>query len=416
MFRRLIEDVTKVFNEDAFVNLVIKQNINNINEEERKVYTKILYGVVENKKWLDFLLKPYVTGRRFKPFFKNALRVGIYAISYMNLANHYVVNKIVDVVKKKDFKCSKAINFILRNYSTDNRLENANKELDKLSPLLKECIIYNIDEDILKLIKKDYPNDYHNILKNDEENYNIYRINYLKCENSDVIKYLEENNIEYKIDEETLITKANLIHTKLFDYAFIIPQDASSIKVAKVLNPPLNVDVLDVCAAPGSKSFHLASIMKNTGSITSCDIYEHKTKLIIEEAPRLGITNIKVQVADASNHNYGKKYDYVLCDVPCSGMGTMKHKGDLKLKLTINKVNEIVDLQKKILDNIVKYISDNGTLVYSTCTINKDENERQIRWFTDKYKEFEIIEEISLLPSSFNDGFYICKLIKKSDN
>jgi 16S rRNA (cytosine967-C5)-methyltransferase len=97
-------------------------------------------------------------------------------------------------------------------------------------------------------------------------------------------------------------------------------------------------------------------------------------------------------------------------------MGTMKHKGDLKLKLTINKVNEIVELQKKILDNIVKYISDNGTLVYSTCTINKDENERQIRWFTDKYKEFEIIEEISLLPSSYNDGFYICKLIKKSDN
>ena len=183
MFRKVIEDVTKVFNEDAFVNLVIKQNINNVNEEDRKVYTKIIYGVVENKKWLDFLLKPYVTGRRFKPFFKNALRVGIYAISYMNLANHYIVNKIVDVVKKKDFKCSKAINFILRNYSADNRLETANKELDKLGPLLKECIIYNIDEDILELIKKDYPNDYHNILKNDEENFNIYRINYLKCEN-----------------------------------------------------------------------------------------------------------------------------------------------------------------------------------------------------------------------------------------
>ena len=412
MFRKVIEDVTKVFNEDAFVNLVIKQNINNVNEEDRKVYTKIIYGVVENKKWLDFLLKPYVTGRRFKPFFKNALRVGIYAISYMNLANHYIVNKIVDVVKKKDFKCSKAINFILRNYSADNRLETANKELDKLGPLLKECIIYNIDEDILELIKKDYPNDYHNILKNDEENFNIYRINYLKCENSDVIKYLEENNIEYELDEETLITKANLIHTKLFDNSFIIPQDASSIKVAKVLNPPLNADVLDACAAPGSKSFHLATIMKNTGSITSCDIYEHKVKLIYDEATRLGVTNIKPLVADATTFDYGKQFDYVLCDVPCSGMGTMKHKGDLKLKLTISKVNEIVELQKKILDNIVNYISNNGTLVYSTCTINKNENERQMRWFINKYNDFKIVDEISLLPTSFNDGFYICKLRK----
>ena len=240
----------------------------------------------------------------------------------------------------------------------------------------------------------------------------IYRINYLKCNNQDVIDYLKEFEIEYKIDEETLITKTNLIHTPLFDNAYIIPQDASSIKVAKVLNPKEGKDVLYVCAAPGSKSFHIATLMNNLGSVTSCDIYEHKITLIEEEAKRLGISIIKGMLADATSFDYGKKYEYVLCDAPCSGMGTMKHKGDLKLKLTLQKVNEIVELQKQILDNVSKYVETGGTLVYSTCTINKDENENQMRWFINKYKEFEIVEEISLLPTSYNDGFYICKLKK----
>ncbi len=413
MWRKLIEDVTKVLNEDAYVNLVIKERINSVEEENKKIYTKILYGVVENKKYLDFLLKPYVSGRRFKPFYKNALRIGIYAISFMNIANHHVVNKIVEVVKKKDFKGSKAINFILRNYITDDRFHNANKELEKFKENERECIIYNIDEQILNLIKKDYPKDYREILKSDEENYNIYRINYLKCNDNDIVDYLKNNNISYQKDEEKIITKTNLIHTILFDNAWIVPQDSSSMMVAKIMNPPVGVEILDVCAAPGSKSFHLATILNNTGTITSCDIYEHKVNLIIEEAKRLGITNIKTKVCDACTTDYGKKYSYVLCDVPCSGMGTMKHKGDLKLKLTIEKINNIVKLQKDILNNIKNYIEDNGILVYSTCTINKDENERQIEWFIKKNKEYEKIEEISLLPSSLNDGFYICKLRKK---
>ena len=412
MWKRLIDDVTKVFNEDAFVNLVIKERIDNIKEEEKKLYTKILYGVVENKKWLDFLLKPYVAGRRFKPFYKNALRIGIYAISYLNVPNHYIVNSIVEVVKKKDFKGSKAINFILRNYDLDKREIKAQEEIEKLNTEEKESIIYNIDLEVLRLIKKDYPNDYHNILKNEEENYNIYRINLLKCKIEDVTNYLDKEEIKYEVEEEKLITKSNLIHTVLFSDAWIIPQDSSSMKVAKVMAPKEGAEILDTCAAPGSKSFHLAMLMKNTGSILSCDIYPHKVKLILDEAHRQGITNIKAIVADASNFDYGKSYEYVLCDAPCSGMGTMKHKGDLKLKLTIEKINEIVSLQEKILDNVSKYVMEKGILVYSTCTINKDENEKQIEKFINKHNEFKVIEEISLLPTAMNDGFYICKMKK----
>ena len=413
MWKVLVDDLVKIFNEDAFINLVIKERIDNLKEEEKKLYTKILYGVVENKKWLDYLLKPYTTGKRFKPMYRNSLRAGVYAISYLNLADHFIVNSIVEMIKKKDFKGSKAINSILRNYIKDDRYQKAKEEIKKVKEIEQEAIIYNIDEDLLKLIKNDYPREYYNILKNETEYYNNYRINYLKTSDEEIISYLNNNNIEYEKDNEQIITKANLIKTSIFEDGLILFQDASSCKVAKVVNPIPGSCVLDCCAAPGSKSFHMATIMNNQGTITSCDIYPHKTKLIEDEAKRLGITIINTNVCDGRNYNYDNMYDYVLCDVPCSGMGTMKHKPDVKLRLTIDKINEIVSLQKDILNNVSNYVKVDGTLVYSTCTINKDENERQIEGFLKTHNNFIKVYEESILPTNMNDGFYISKFIRK---
>ena len=412
MWDKLIEDVTEVINNDAFINIVLNKRIGTISENDRKLYTKILYGVVENKKWLDFLLRPYVSGKRVKPNIKNPLRVGVYALSYLNLASHYVVNELVGVVKKKDYNGSKFVNGVFRNYIKEDRFNKACEEIKKIASDERESIIYNIDVDVLKLIKKQYPNDYVDILKPVEETFNIYRINYLKTTDEEVIDYLNKNDIWFEKDEEMIITKVSLIQTTLFEQALIIPQDASSMMVGKVLNPPYNACVLDACSAPGSKSFHLATIMKNTGSITSCDIYPHKLKLIENEALRQGIKNIKTLEADARNFDYGKSYAYVLVDAPCSGMGTMKHKGDLKLRLTINKIKEIDKLQKDILNHIDNYVEPNGILVYSTCTINKSENEEQIRNFLKSHKNYQKVEEKSFLPTDRNDGFYICKLKK----
>lgn len=411
MWRQLIDDLVKIFNEDAFINLIIKERVDSIKEEDKKLYTKLLYGVVENKQWLDFLLKPYVTGKRFKPIYKNTLRVGVYAISYLNLADHHIVNSLVDMIKKKDFKGSKAINSILRSYIKDNRFEAAKKEINKLPN--RESIIYNVDEDILNIIKTDYPNDYYKILNNETDFYNNYRINYLKATDSEVETYLKDNNIEYEKNEEMICSKANLIKSELFINGSIVFQDYSSCKVAKVVDPQPGSFVLDACSAPGSKSFHMAAIMKNQGKITSCDIYEHKTKLIKDEAERLGISIINTFVSDGRIYDYGHEYDYVLCDVPCSGMGTMKHKPDVKLRLNINKVKEIVQLQKDIINNVSKYVKLNGIFVYSTCTINKDENERQIELFLKNHSNFIKLYEECILPTNKNDGFYICKLQRK---
>lgn len=413
MWDKLVEDVTEVINNDGYVNLVLNKRINQIDEENKKLYTKVLYGVVENKKWLDYLLRPYITGKRVKANLKNTLRIGVYVISFLNVANHYIVNELVNITKKKDYNASKFINSVLRNYVKDNRFKEANDSLNKLDINEAESIIYNIDKDVLMLIKKDYPKEYKQILQTESNTYNTYRINFLKGTSSDVISYLENNKIDYELKEEVLITKTSLINTKLFNDALIIPQDYSSIMVAKTLNPLINSKVLDTCAAPGSKSFHLAMLMKNTGSIISCDIYSHKLELIKEEAKREGITCIKTRLLDASNCDYEDTFKYVLVDAPCSGMGTMKHKGDIKLRLSISKLKEIEDLQMRILDNVEKYVESKGILVYSTCTINKGENEAQIQNFLLNHSNYHILEEKMILPTNKNDGFYICKLEKE---
>lgn len=415
MWQRLIIDITEIINKDAFVNLIIKDNINRIKEEEKKLYTKIIYGVVENKKWLDYLLRPYVKNGRFKPNVKNTLRIGAYALSYLNLAKFYVVDSLVNAIKKQDYKASKAINVILRTFIKDCRFDKAKVEIEQLKLEEKESIIYNVEPEILRLIKRDYPSQYHEILQNEEDTYNSYRINFLKTNTQEIIDNLKENLIEYEVLEEAIITKKSLINTKIFKNALIIPQDLSSMEVARVMNPPVNAKVLDACSAPGSKAFHMATIMKNTGCILACDIYEHKLKLIQDEAVRQGITNIKTALYDATNSNYNQTFKYILVDAPCSGMGTMKHKGDLKFRLTLDKIDNIKNIQRQILENVIKYLEYDGILVYSTCTINKDENERQIEQLISNHSDIKKINEKTYLPSSKQDGFYICKLQRKRD-
>ena len=255
------------------------------------------------------------------------------------------------------------------------------------------------------------------VVKNDS-----IRVNTLKTTKEEVIKYFEEHNIPYSISYDTnngLIVYESIIKTDLFKKGKITIQDISSQMVSEVLNPEENCYVLDCCSAPGGKTAHLSSIMNNTGKIFACDIYEHKIKLMNKNFKRLGVENVKTQLIDARKiKDYAKAeaFHYILADVPCSGLGVISHKVDLKYKVDINKINDIVVLQKEILDNTKSLLKKGGYYVYSTCTINKDENERQIARFLEENDDFEKVYERQILPfENHNDGFYICKL-KKKDN
>lgn len=409
MYKRLATDLVKIFNDNAYLSIVLDNAITELklSFNDKKVYTKVLYGVVENKMMIDYNLSPLIKGKRVKPFIKNILRIGVYVIDYLNMKDHFIVNELVKIVKKDDYKSAMFVNGVLRNYQ-----RNEKPKIDHLSEVEKLSLELSLPIELTSLLYKQYKSD---IIKFFESKtvYNTYRINTLKTKVKHVLEVLDKLGVTYNINNVTLSTKESLIDSDLFKEGYIIAQDASSIRVAEVVNPSPGSSVLDACSAPGGKSLHMASIMENKGSITSCDVYEHKLNKINDNAKKLGVSIINTLLADATSFDYKQKFDYCLVDVPCSGLGVINHKPDLKYHISIKDIEEINNLQKKIIRHVKDYVKDGGILVYSTCTINKFENEWLIKDFLNEFKEFKKLEEEIILPNELQDGFYICKMRKE---
>ena len=409
MYKRLATDLVKIFNDNAYLSIVLDNAITELklSFNDKKVYTKVLYGVVENKMMIDYNLSPLIKGKRVKPFIKNILRIGVYVIDYLNMKDHFIVNELVKIVKKDDYKSAMFVNGVLRNYQ-----RNEKPKIDHLSEVEKLSLELSLPIELTSLLYKQYKSDIINFFES-KTVYNTYRINTLKTKVKHVLEVLDNLGVKYNINNVTLSTKESLIDSDLFKEGYIIAQDASSIRVGEVVNPSPGSSVLDACSAPGGKSLHMASIMENKGSITSCDVYEHKLNKINDNAKKLGVSIINTLLADATSFDYKQKFDYCLVDVPCSGLGVINHKPDLKYHISIKDIEEINNLQKKIIRHVKDYVKDGGILVYSTCTINKFENEWLIKDFLNEFKEFKKLEEEIILPNELQDGFYICKMRKE---
>ena len=175
-----------------------------------------------------------------------------------------------------------------------------------------------------------------------------------------------------------------------------------------------NEVVLDSCSAPGTKTIQMAGMMENKGKIIALDIYEHKIKLIKENCKKYHADIIEPMVADSSKITFDFMFDKILADCPCSGLGVIGHKPDLKYRMTVSKIKEIANLSYSILNNVEKYLKVNGTLVFSTCTITKEENEDVLERFLKEHPNYKVIEINKVLGNNeiHQDGFFICKLIK----
>lgn len=412
MYQLARDAITRIINEEAYTNLVVSEVIekHSLTEHERRLFTKIVYGTVEKYLLLDYYLKPYTQGKRLKPYLKNTLRMGVYMLFFMDIANHFVVNELVKIVKKKDYKGSQLVNAIFRSI-----LKDGLKDIKASSYLEELSIKYSYPLSLVEEIYKQYPVDIESILNMDyQSNYNIYRINTLKTTIEDVEKYLQVQQIRYKIDKTTIWVENSLINDVLFKSGKIIAQDSSSQKVGFVADPRVGNRILDACSAPGGKACHMATIMENQGEIVCLDVYDHKIKLIEENAQKQGITIIKPMVCDSREYKTDELFDVIVVDAPCSGLGVMDHKVDLKYRMNVDTMNNLVGLQKEILDNLEQYVKVDGFLVYSTCTINQNENNKQIDEFLKNHTNYEKIYEEQFLPNNLGDGFYICKLQRKA--
>ena len=210
-----------------------------------------------------------------------------------------------------------------------------------------------------------------------------------------------------------LLKEGNIAHTEVFKEGLVTIQDESSQMVARLLNPGEDDVVLDMCGAPGSKTTHLGTLMNNKGLIDVYDFYPHKAKLIEDNAKRLGLSNIHVHTGDSTDLSlFDKQYTKILLDGPCSGLGVLSRKPEIKYHDS-NAMDEIILIQAKLLENAYSLCIKGGNIVYSTCTINKKENEKQIEKFIKKHPDMHVVGERTILPFEYHsDGFYMCLLEK----
>ncbi len=412
--------IEKILYQKGYCNIVINEYIEKFEFtlEEKNLFTKLVLGTVENKITLAYYLEPYLRKKQ-KSWVNSLLLMSIYQLVYLDIPEYAVVNESVSIANMTDRMVGSFVNGVLRNFLRDDI-----RTFDGLEDIKYLSVKYSYPSWLVSYLLKDY--DFDTVTKILEEAQKVHptyiRINTILISKQEVMNKLQEDGIEFTesdLVKNGLIVSKSLIDHPLFLEGKIIIQDLSSQLVSEIVNPLSNQTILDVCSAPGGKTSHLAAIMNNTGRIFACDVHQHKIKLMQKNFKKWKVKNVETELIDArklSKVIKEESFDAVLADLPCSGLGVMGHKVDLKYNITYDSIQEIIDLQKEILDNIYMLVKKGGTLTYSTCTINKLENEQQIKSFLERHPEFTIIEERTILPYEYHtDGFYICKMKRKEN-
>lgn len=417
-----LDALTKILDKKSYSNIVINEFLNKytLGDEDRRLFTNLVYGTLQHLLTIKYYLEPYINEKKTKDWVKYLLYISVYQIVYLDIPAYAIVNEEVNIAKTIDRYSSNFVNGVLRNFLRNDRRDVEEIKNDEVKYL---SVKYSIPEWLICYLLKDY--DYKTIVKILEEDSNVkkdaIRVNTLKIDIDSLKKELDKIGITYteaSLVKDSLILDKPIMNTYLFKKGLVTIQDESSQLVSIISSPKENSNVLDLCAAPGSKTAHLSALMKNTGKIFACDIHEHKLKLMEKSFRRLGVTNVLLQLVDARIvKKYVKKesFDLVLADVPCSGLGVIGHKIDLRYQITLEAIQSIIALQKEILDSTWELVKVGGNYVYSTCTINKEENELMIREFIKNHPNFKIVKEVVILPFEYHtDGFYICKLERVS--
>ena len=376
----------------AYSNIALNETFKtlNINSKEKAFITEIFYGVIRNKKFLDYIIEKN-TKEIKKEWIRNLLRISIYQITFMDSDNKGVVWEATELAKKKyGVPISKFINGTLRNY-----LRNKDPELKSLADEKNYEVLYSIPKWFCDMLEKQYGSENlkQAITSLKKIPYLSVRVNKLKYTEKEFEEFLKEKDIQIikKIDTVYYINSGLIINSEEFKTGKIIAQDASSYLAAKNLGVMPNELVLDICAAPGGKTAVLAENMENRGEIIAIDIHQHKIKLIETNMKKLGIDIVKATVMDARNVNkQGRKFDKILVDVPCSGYGVIRKKPEILYSKNRESVEELAKLQLEILNSAADILKDGGELIYSTCTITDEENTNNIKKFLEERKEFKV--------------------------
>lgn len=409
----------------AYSNLALNHQIIVNKPNNQGFVRELAYGVLENKLTLDYYIDLLVKDgiQSLKNPETIILRMGIYQLGYMDSVPEYAaVNESVALAKRYCRSKAGLVNGVLREYLNKRlQLRLPDRNEDEIKYL---SIKYSYAPWIIELWLEHYSMDFVEALlkAGNETPPTTIRLNWLRVMKPDLMKKLEEKKFQVEagsVCQNALHVKGSgLLDTELYKMGMFTPQDESSMLVAEKLDPKHGEIIMDMCAAPGGKTTAIAERMNNTGKIIASDIYRRKLDLIDKEARRLGITNIETRSWDATRVDSSMihKADRVLVDVPCSGLGVIRRKPEIKYKSLSEDLELLPKKQLAILSASSNYVKPGGTLLYSTCTINPKENEKVTEIFLKKNTSFKRVERTVLFPNvNGTDGFYIC-VMRKEDS
>ncbi len=413
-----IEAIEKIVEKKGFTHIVVNEYLRKfiLSDQDKSFFTKLVYGTVENLLTIEYYLEPFLKKRQ-KPWVKYLLYVSIYQLVYLKTPNYAVVDEAVSIANLKDRSIGGFVNAVLRNF-----LRNDLRDFSGLDEIETLSIKYSYPKWLIAYLLKDYSYEVVEkiLIEFAKVKKTAVRVNTLLTTNEEVMERLTQDGITFEksdLVKNGLLIDGNILDHELFKTGKIVIQDLAAQLVSEVVGPSEGAKVLDVCAAPGGKSSHLSAIMNNTGTIIACDIHKHKQKLMDNLFKNNGNKNIITKIIDArllkNEEEYINSFNYILADVPCSGLGVMGHKVDLKYQMNLESIEEIKILQSEILNSTWELLKPGGYYTYSTCTLNKEENEEQIQKFLKNRSDVEVVYERTILPFEHNsDGFYICKMRK----
>lgn len=426
--REIILDILLAVTRDGeYSHLALSGTLNKyqyLEKQERAFITKVTEGTLEQMIKIDYIINSFSNIRvsKMKPVIRCILRSAVYQICFLDgVPDSAACNEAVNLAGKRGFRNLKGfVNGVLRNIA--RKKEQIVYPDERKQPQEAVSVQYSLPLWLVEQWEKEYGMDKTKAMAKTllEEKPTAVRINLNQITKEELIKQLKSEGVDVTESKElpyALFLSGYDYLNKLsgFQEGCFYVQDISSMKVAETAEPKEGDVVLDVCGAPGGKSIHIAQMLRGTGQVITRDLTPSKVAKIEENIARCRVENMRAECADAKvpDESLREKADIVIADLPCSGLGVIGRKKDIKYKMTPEKEQELVALQREILSVVPAYVKSGGTLVYSTCTIHKAENEENVQWLLENHRELHLESMQQIFPDETgNDGFFIAKLRK----
>jgi 16S rRNA (cytosine967-C5)-methyltransferase len=433
--RVALETLMKILNEGAYSNIALDNALSSVSlkDDDKALATELVYGTLKRLVTIDMMIGRNSTTPmdKIEDMVLGILRMSVYQLKYLDrIPDYAVVSDAVELAKEWNPRVSGFVNAVLRSISRDDSVPKFRSKLERMAyeesfPLW-----------MVMHFSRNYKSRTQEILEGLNERPAVtYRVNTLRITRDKALSELRSDGFSA---EPTAVSPFGIIVSgggsvaanRFFSEGLLTVQDESSMLAAPLLEPVAGGTYLDLCSAPGGKATHIAELSGDRARVLAYDIYEAKIRTIMENADRLKLNGIEAGMHDAGEpmpEFFG--IGSVLLDAPCSGLGIIRKKPDIKHTKTQEEMDGLPNLQRRLMDVAKLYVKTGGSLVYSTCTLNPSENEDNVRWFLENNPDFEaeriqlgdhpnlIYSEegfVTVLPTGTMDGFFLSKLVRRT--